>query len=384
MTSMFRRVATTLRSLAYPRNLSWAYSKFSRPSTTFPAKEAESVHIPPDNNQKGDSFGNYTNRIQLSPLCSESSGHHLQDCKIELVDNESWQMSSGLIEAWKGKTKLGCEEKAFLSEEEEDKYNGVLSYMPPNKEDPDFDEIEDMRIRGNLFYKLDKDSKEYEEHKFDFHRKKSSKNKNDQKENTKKEKQNHNVAAGIEKNSIKFKDELKEMKKKEKLCSNSGLAKERYHGVDRNEDLIAGINEVGGDFDGKRFRTPTFNQLTAPYHEPFSLDIYVSKGSVRASIIHRATSKVVAVAHSISKDMKFDLGSTKNRTACAAVGEVLAQRALADDIHNVVYTPRKGEKLEGKLQIVLQSIIDHGVNVKVKIKQRKVRKGGLFQPKTYK
>lgn len=382
---MFRRVTTTLRSLAYPRNLLWAYSKFSRPSTTIPAKEAESVRIPPDNNQKGDTFGNYSNRIQLSPLFSESSGHNLQDCKIELVDNESWQVSSGLIEAWKGKTKVGCEGKAFLSDEEEDKYNGVLSYVPPNKEDPDFDEIEDMRIRGNLFYKLDKDSKEYEEHKFDFHRKKSSKNKNDQKENTKKkEKQSHNVAAGIGKVSTKFKDELKEMKKKEKLYCNSALAEERYHGVDRNEHLITGINEVGGDFDGKKLRTLTFNQLTAPYHEPFSLDIYVSKGSVRASIIHRATSKVVAVAHSISKDMKFDLGSTKNRSACAAVGEVLAQRALADDIHNVVYTPRKGEKLEGKLQIVLQSIIDHGVNVKVKIKQMKVRKAGLFQPKTYK
>ncbi|PQQ06025.1 uncharacterized protein Pyn_01652 [Prunus yedoensis var. nudiflora] len=67
--------------------------------------------------------------------------------------------------------------------------------------------------------------------------------------------------------------------------------------------------------------------------------------------------------------MKFDLGSTRNATACAAVGAVLAQRALADDIHDVIYTPRKGERLEGKLQIVLQSVIDNGINVKVKLKQ---------------
>ena len=130
----------------------------------------------------------------------------------------------------------------------------------------------------------------------------------------------------------------------------------------------------------KKVRTPTFNQLTAPYHEPFCLDIFISKASVRACIVHRMTSKVVAVAHSISKDMKFDLASTRNSTACSAVGSVLAQRALADDIHDVVYTPRKGERLEGKLQLVLQSVIDNGINVKVKIKQKKYKKLG---PPTY-
>ena len=89
------------------------------------------------------------------------------------------------------------------------------------------------------------------------------------------------------------------------------------------------------------------------------------------------TSKVVAVAHSISKDMKFDLASTRNVTACGVVGAVLAQRASADDIHDVVYTPRKGDRLEGKLQIVLQSIIDNGINVKVKLKQKRPIRGGL-------
>ncbi|KAF3967188.1 hypothetical protein CMV_008783 [Castanea mollissima] len=89
------------------------------------------------------------------------------------------------------------------------------------------------------------------------------------------------------------------------------------------------------------------------------------------------TTKVVAVAHSISKDMKFDLASIRNVTACGAVGAVLAQRALADDVHDVVYTPRKDYRLEGKLQIVLQSIIDNGVNVKLKLKQKRPIRGGL-------
>ncbi|CAI0465956.1 unnamed protein product [Linum tenue] len=124
----------------------------------------------------------------------------------------------------------------------------------------------------------------------------------------------------------------------------------------------------------KKVRTLTFNQLTAPYHEPFCLDIHISNASARASVIHRGTSKVVAVAHSISKDIKFDMGSTRNEATCRAVGQILAQRALEDDIHNVVYTPRRGERLEGKLQIVLQSIIDSGLSVKVKLKQRKHKK----------
>ncbi|KAB1670461.1 hypothetical protein ES319_1Z163000v1 [Gossypium barbadense] len=130
----------------------------------------------------------------------------------------------------------------------------------------------------------------------------------------------------------------------------------------------------------KKVRTPTFNQLTGPYHEPFCLDIYISKASVRACIIHRATSKVVAVAHSISKDMKIDLGSTRNASACAAVGLILAQRALDDDIHDVIYTPRKGDKLEGKLQIVLESIIDNGVNVKVNLNKEDPRKQCRYLP----
>jgi hypothetical protein len=88
------------------------------------------------------------------------------------------------------------------------------------------------------------------------------------------------------------------------------------------------------------------------------------------------TSRVVAVAHSISKDMKFDLGSRKGKgmKACAAVGAVLAKRALEDDIHNAVYTPRKGDRVEGKIEVVLHAIIDNGVDVKVKLKQRKLIK----------
>ncbi|XP_039070993.1 uncharacterized protein LOC120218084 [Hibiscus syriacus] len=190
--------------------------------------------------------------------------------------------------------------------------------------------LDNMRIRGNLFYKTDRGSREFEEYAYDFHRKKGPTNKE----------------------SLHKKDDPKESKR-----------------VERSRTYLKMLK-----MEKKKVRTPTFNQLTGPYHEPFCLDIYISKAAVRACIIHRATSKVVAVAHSISKDMKFDLGSTRDASACAAVGSILAQRALDDDIHDVVYTPRKGNRIERKLQIDLQSIIDNGINVKVKLKQRRPKK----------
>ncbi|XP_060189554.1 uncharacterized protein LOC132618535 [Lycium barbarum] len=283
---------------------------------------------------------------QLSPLYKDNN-EALKDCRIEITDNDTWNVSSSLADAWKSNANVASKKKV-LFKQEDDIDDVAINY---NDEHPDFDDIEEMRIRGNLFYKLEKDSKEYEEYKFDFHRRNKNKNNGDE---IPKEKEKASKVSTFE----------VEKSKKEKLSYSSAFP----------------VDRLMLDFETKRSRVPTFNQLTAPYHEPFCLDIFVSKGSVSASIIHRATSKVVAVAHSISKDMKFDLGSTKNNATCAAVGEVLAQRALADDIHNVVYTPRKGEKLEGKLNIVLQSVINNGVNVKVKLKQRKTKKPGFHRP----
>ncbi|CAI0465955.1 unnamed protein product [Linum tenue] len=216
-----------------------------------------------------------------------------------------------------------------------------------------------MRIRGNLFYKLDRHSKEYQEYSFDFHRRK--KKGDDARESGKRE-------------SLAKNEQTKESKRNE---DSSPVEAKRTTLIAKNGKAYTLMNDVSGSVAEemrKKVRTLTFNQLTAPYHEPFCLDIHISNASARASVIHRGTSKVVAVAHSISKDIKFDMGSTRNEATCRAVGQILAQRALEDDIHNVVYTPRRGERLEGKLQIVLQSIIDSGLSVKVKLKQRKHKK----------
>lgn len=310
-------------------------------------------------------------RIHLSPLFMDNDAG-LKDCKIELMDDEAWRVSSGLKDAWIANEKVEVfKTRPLFRDQDNDGGTRMVNHVTLNADEHDF---EDMRIRRNLFYELNKDSKEYEEYKFDFHRRKSlkeGKDNNKSKENKKKETSSPKSISGVEKTSKK--DRLANMKKNKD---------DKTEILDKNRLMMDRFRELGDLSALKKQRVPTFNQLTAPYHEPFCLDVYISKGSVRASIIHRATSNVVVVSHSISKDMKFELGSFKNRSACATIGAVLAQRALADDIHNVIYTPKKGEKSEEKVQIVLKSIVDGGINVKVKPKQTKLKKGSIFGLRT--
>ncbi|KAF5738638.1 hypothetical protein HS088_TW13G01539 [Tripterygium wilfordii] len=353
MALMLLKRSTKLASFANRGVLSKIRGLCSRPSSNALDKEDLNIQpVPVDN--IASTQPSYSSRFHLSPLLSDqmpSSGGY----NIELVDQAAWQISSGLAHAWRG---LG-EEMQMKTVMEEGEDGRVDANLTSFEGDTDLDEIDNMRIRGNLFYKLDRGSKEFEEYSFDFHRRKSW-NKDAPK-------------ASENKEMSKRKDD-----QKDKPIRDSPLKVERLPEVAKDKSVYSLIGEIDSSCaEKKRVRTPTFNQLTGPYHEPFCLDIYISKASVRACIIHRVTSKVVAVAHSISKDMKFDLDSTRNASACAAVGGILAQRALEDDIHDVVYTPRKGEKLEGKLQIVLQAIIDGGINLKVKLKQRKFKKTSL-------
>ncbi|XP_075512109.1 uncharacterized protein LOC142547620 [Primulina tabacum] len=355
MASVLSRRIAILKSLANTHSFSCFGQFFSDRAPGFFGHEREN---------------SVTSRIHLSPLFMDNDAG-LKDCKIELVDDKTWRVSSGLKDAWIANEKLEVFRTGPLFRgQDNDGGIQVLNSVNLNADEHDFDDIEDMRIRRNLFYELNKDSKEYEEYKFDFHRRKSlkeGKDNNKSKENKKKETSSPKSISGVEETSKK--DRLTKMKKNKD---------DKTEILDNNRLMMDQFRELGDLSAVKKQRVPTFNQLTAPYHEPFCLDVYISKGSVRASIIHRSTSNVVAVSHSISKDMKFELASTKNRSACATVGAVLAQRALADDIHNVIYTPKKGEKSEGKVKIVLKSIVDGGIDVKVKRKQTNLKKGRIF------
>ncbi|CAN6465095.1 unnamed protein product [Victoria cruziana] len=109
----------------------------------------------------------------------------------------------------------------------------------------------------------------------------------------------------------------------------------------------------------------SFKQRTIAYMEPFTLDVFISKRFVSASLTHRMTSKQVAVAGTNSKDIKAILPSRCDIPACMAVGRILADRAREADVYTASYTPRDRDKFEGKIRAVVQSLIDSGIDVKV-------------------
>ncbi|KAB1202357.1 hypothetical protein CJ030_MR8G004618 [Morella rubra] len=109
----------------------------------------------------------------------------------------------------------------------------------------------------------------------------------------------------------------------------------------------------------------SFKQRTVAYMEPFTLDVFISKRFVSASLTHRVTSKQVAVAGTNSKDIKAALKSRSDIPACLAVGRILSERAREADVYTASYTPRDRDKFEGKIRAVVQSLIDNGIDVKI-------------------
>lgn len=359
MLALLRRFAAST-SIVNPHILYPFIRKFSKSRPSIDKGDRNSYHSTLVDNEDG--LRNHLGGIYCLPLLSQDQPK-LDSHEIEVVDLDTWSISSGLACVSKSKQKESQLRLTGLEEVDV----GLSNNFKQVEDDPDIDEIEDMRIHGNLFYKIEKSSMEFEEYKFDFHGKKQKSNTNDEGE-SKKESLKYDLSQDSQK-SLKGKVSQPAISTKLDIKDGYLVNKERLAKSIKNKYVVC-TQDLDGSSAEKKLRSPTFNQLTGPYHEPFCLDIYVSNGSIRACIVHRVTSNVVVVAHSISKDMKFDLGSTKSRVAAATVGTVLAQRALADDIHNVIYIPRKGDKLEGKLQVVLQSIINNGVNVKVKLKQK--------------
>ncbi|KAF3606418.1 hypothetical protein DY000_02044766 [Brassica cretica] len=109
----------------------------------------------------------------------------------------------------------------------------------------------------------------------------------------------------------------------------------------------------------------SFKQRTVAYMEPFTLDVFISKRFVSASLTHRVTCKQVAVAGTNSKDVKAVLRSRCDIPACMSIGRILSERAKEADVYTASYAPRDQDKFEGKIRAVVQSLIDNGIDVKI-------------------
>lgn len=77
--------------------------------------------------------------------------------------------------------------------------------------------------------------------------------------------------------------------------------------------------------------------------------------------MHRGTSKVISVATTNSKDLRYSLPSLTDHNACRVVGQLIAERSKEADVFAMSYEPRKDERIEGKLGIVIDTIKENGI-----------------------
>ncbi|XP_021896089.1 uncharacterized protein LOC110813316 [Carica papaya] len=111
----------------------------------------------------------------------------------------------------------------------------------------------------------------------------------------------------------------------------------------------------------KKPNRKSWKQRTDMYMRPFLLNVFFSKKFIHAKVMHRGTSKVISVATTNAKDLRNSLPSLTDHSACRVIGKLIAERSKDADVYAMSYEPRKGERIEGKLGIVLDTIKENGI-----------------------
>ncbi|KAF7153024.1 hypothetical protein RHSIM_Rhsim01G0144700 [Rhododendron simsii] len=105
----------------------------------------------------------------------------------------------------------------------------------------------------------------------------------------------------------------------------------------------------------------SWKQRTDMYLRPFLLNVFFSKRFIHAKVMHRGTSKVISVATTNAKDLRNTLPSLTDDSACRVIGKLIAERSKEADVFAMAYEPRKNERIEGKLGIVIDTIKENGI-----------------------
>ncbi|XP_061362849.1 uncharacterized protein LOC133306534 [Gastrolobium bilobum] len=111
----------------------------------------------------------------------------------------------------------------------------------------------------------------------------------------------------------------------------------------------------------KKPNRKSWKQRTDMYMRPFLLNVFFSKRFIHAKVMHRGTSKVISVATTNAKDLRNSLPSLIDHSACRVIGRLIAERSKEADVYAIAYEPRKDERIEGKLGIVLDTIKENGI-----------------------
>ncbi|KAG6395125.1 hypothetical protein SASPL_145717 [Salvia splendens] len=111
----------------------------------------------------------------------------------------------------------------------------------------------------------------------------------------------------------------------------------------------------------KRPNRKSWKQRTDMYLRPFLLNVFFSKRFIHAKVMHRGTSKVVSVATTNSKDLRNTLPSLTDNNACRVIGNLIAERSKEADVYAVAFEPKKNERIEGRLALILDTIQANGI-----------------------
>jgi len=91
------------------------------------------------------------------------------------------------------------------------------------------------------------------------------------------------------------------------------------------------------------------------------LTVFRSGRHIYAQIISAEDGNVVAAASTLQKDVKADLKGTSNKEAAAAVGKMVAERAVEAGIKDVAFD-RSGYRFHGRIKELADAAREVGLN----------------------
>ena len=90
------------------------------------------------------------------------------------------------------------------------------------------------------------------------------------------------------------------------------------------------------------------------------LTVHRSGQHIYAQVIAASGDKVVAAASTVQKDVRDGLNGTKNKDAAAAVGRIVAERAIAAGIQQVAFD-RSGFLYHGRIAALADAAREAGL-----------------------
>ncbi|CAH9127184.1 unnamed protein product [Cuscuta epithymum] len=111
----------------------------------------------------------------------------------------------------------------------------------------------------------------------------------------------------------------------------------------------------------KKPNRKSWKQRTDMYMRPFLLNVFFSNRFIQAKVMHRPTSKVISVATTNAKDLRTTLPSLSDDNAARVIGKLIAERSKDADVFAMSYEPKKNERIQGRLGIVLDTIAENGI-----------------------